>query len=284
MSNLTNNNLTELHSSGYEISEGEPDIRGWKVRTPLNEQIGKVDELLFDTTSLRVRYLIIDLTGKPLNLISRDIIIPIGLAELDEENKMVILPEVTVAHLASLPDYKKGKVTIETERAIRTVFAPTSGVTYKDVDHNDPEFYNHNHFNDERIYKSRRRSQDAVDTVINDTENINQPNRTVITDPATRTTGESYIEDKRKVHEEKKADDRRSVNKVNQEGSFAPFQEGVIEITEHSERPVVSKKARVVEEVSINKEVKEHNEKVKDSVRNTEVDVERLTKDDLTDD
>jgi len=152
---ISNENLKELHSSGFEIRDGEPDIRGWKVKAAHSQEIGKVDDLLFDTDSLRVRYLIVDLDGKPLNLLSRDVLIPIGLAELDKEDNIVLLPEVTVAHLASLPDYKKGELTIETERAIRTVFAPKSGVTYTDPDYFDPkEFYNHEYFDEERMYTS----------------------------------------------------------------------------------------------------------------------------------
>jgi len=68
------------------------------------------------------------------------------------------------------------------------------------------------------------------------------------------------------------------------EGNFEPFSEGVIEIKEHSEVPVVSKEPRAVEEISAYKEVNEHKEKVKDSVRKTEVDVERFKNRDLLDD
>lgn len=39
----------------------------------------------------------------------------------------------------------------------------------------------------------------------------------------------------------------------------------------------------MVEEISLTKEVNEHDEKVKDSVRKTEVDVERLRKDEFSD-
>ena len=60
---------------------------------------------------------------------------------------------------------------------------------------------------------------------------------------------------------------------------LAPFHEGVIEMTENSEVPVVTKEARVVEEVSLNKEVREHDEKVKDTVRSTELDIEDLNDD-----
>ena len=41
------------------------------------------------------------------------------------------------------------------------------------------------------------------------------------------------------------------------------------------------KEARVVEEVSVNKEITERNEKVKDSIRKTDVDVEKLDKNEI---
>ena len=54
---------------------------------------------------------------------------------------------------------------------------------------------------------------------------------------------------------------------------LAPFEEGAVEVTQMAEEPVVSKRARVVEEVAINKEVGERAETVRDTVRRTEVDV-----------
>ena len=155
---IANANLKELHSSGFEMKDGEPDICGWKVKNDQNEVIGKVDELLFDTQSLRVRYLILDLEGKPLNLVSRSVIIPIGLVGLDVGKDIVVLHEVTVGHLATLPEYKKGKLTIETEREVRRVFAPTEGVDISDPDYYDPkEFYNNRYFDDRRMYENRNR-------------------------------------------------------------------------------------------------------------------------------
>jgi hypothetical protein len=150
---IANLNLKELRSSGYEMRDGEPDIRGWKVKNSQNIEIGKVDELLFDVQSLRVRYLILDLDGKPLNLVSRDVIIPIGLAVVDKTNELVMLPEVSVGHLASLPDYKKGNLTIATEREVRNVFAPVERVEYDDPDYFDPEeFYNHKYYDQQRTF------------------------------------------------------------------------------------------------------------------------------------
>jgi PRC-barrel domain len=151
-----NSRLKELHASDYEMVKGEPDIRGWKVNTIQNQAIGKIVDLLFDEVSKRVRYLVIDLNGKPLNLISRNIIIPVGLAELHRSEKVVFFPELTVAHLASLPTYEKGKISLETEYAIRSVFAPNTGISYLDQDfHDTDKFYNHEHFNEERFYRPR---------------------------------------------------------------------------------------------------------------------------------
>src|SRR5919107_162446 len=54
------------------------------------------------------------------------------------------------------------------------------------------------------------------------------------------------------------------------------FQESVVEIREAYEELILNKKARVVEEVVINKDVEEHTETVRETLRKTEVDVEPL--------
>jgi len=54
------------------------------------------------------------------------------------------------------------------------------------------------------------------------------------------------------------------------------FREGTLEVTERAEQAVVSKTARVVEEVVVGKEVEEHMETVRDTVRRTDVDVQEV--------
>lgn len=51
------------------------------------------------------------------------------------------------------------------------------------------------------------------------------------------------------------------------------FQESSMELTEYAEEPVVAKEARVVEEVVIGRDVKEHTETVRDTVRRSDVEV-----------
>ncbi len=160
---VVNDHLQELRSSGFEMLKGEPDIRGWKVLNGDEITIGKIKELLFDVYSKKVRYIIVELDGKPINLLSRDVIIPVGLAELDQTENVVYLPDVTVGHLATLPEYKKGKITFKTERDIRDVFMPgNSKAADKLADFeasNNPEreaFYNNEYYDETRMLKRRR--------------------------------------------------------------------------------------------------------------------------------
>jgi hypothetical protein len=145
------------------MAEGNPDIRGWKVISANDVAVGKIKELLFDVASRKVRYIIVDLDGKPINLLSRDVVIPVGLAELDKTENVVYLPDVTVGNLAMLPEYKKGKLTFKTERDIRDVFMPASSrAADKLADFeatNNPEreaFYNNEYYDDTRMLRRRR--------------------------------------------------------------------------------------------------------------------------------
>lgn len=77
------NHLIELGGSDYEIVDGEPDIRSWKVKNEAGQLLGKVDDLLFDPESQQVRYIIIDLHDADF-VIDEDkkVLAPIGLASL----------------------------------------------------------------------------------------------------------------------------------------------------------------------------------------------------------
>lgn len=71
--------------------------------------------------------------------------------------------------------------------------------------------------------------------------------------------------------------DRRPVDRPATAADLNNFREGTVEMTEMHEEAVVSKEARVVEEVSIHKDVEEHVERVQDTVRHTDVDVEKIS-------
>jgi uncharacterized protein (TIGR02271 family) len=70
--------------------------------------------------------------------------------------------------------------------------------------------------------------------------------------------------------------ERRPVSGEYREGTLSgdPFQERSIEVEERREEAVVSKQARVKEELVVRKDVEQRTETVSDTVRKTEVDVE----------
>jgi len=87
---------------------------------------------------------------------------------------------------------------------------------------------------------------------------------------------ERPVEESLRLREERVTVERNAVNRPATEADFTNFKEGTIEVTETAEVPVVAKEARVVEEVSLGKEVNEREETIRDTVRKTEVDVENI--------
>ena len=87
------------------------------------------------------------------------------------------------------------------------------------------------------------------------------------------------VEETVRLREERVYVNRNPVNRPATAGELDAFKEGEVVMTEHAERAVVAKKANVVEEVSVGKEVEAHDETIRETVRKTEVDVEQLGSD-----
>jgi uncharacterized protein (TIGR02271 family) len=88
---------------------------------------------------------------------------------------------------------------------------------------------------------------------------------------------EKPVEESVRLRSEHVNIERNPVNRQANEADFNAFQEGTIEMREHKEIPVVGKEAWVKEEISLNKEVEETEETIRDTVRSTEVEVENLS-------
>lgn len=84
---------------------------------------------------------------------------------------------------------------------------------------------------------------------------------------------ERPVEEQVELRQEHVTIERRSVNRELQAGDTA-FQERTIEAVEHGEEAVVSKVARVTEEIGLRKDVEHETETVRDTVRKQEVEVE----------
>ncbi|MET1053824.1 MAG: PRC-barrel domain-containing protein [Pedobacter sp.] len=125
--------LKELSTSDFEIKDGQPDIIHWKVLNSDSQDLGTVTDLLFDETEQKVRYLVLNLEGNIWNMAEREVLIPIGVAELDAAHDQVILPNITAQQLIVLPDYIKGHAVVSA----------------------DSELYGHKDFDESNLYARR---------------------------------------------------------------------------------------------------------------------------------
>jgi len=90
----------------------------------------------------------------------------------------------------------------------------------------------------------------------------------------TRVT-ERPVEKDVELRSERATVDRRPVDRPLTDAD-RPFQDRTVEVTERAEQAVVSKNARVVEEVRVGKEVEQHTQRVRETERRTDVEVEKL--------
>jgi uncharacterized protein (TIGR02271 family) len=88
---------------------------------------------------------------------------------------------------------------------------------------------------------------------------------------------ETPVEEQVNLREERVTIERRPVDRPLTDADEAALrsQDATVEIHESIEEPVVRKRARVIEEIIIDKDVTNHNATVRDTVRRTEVDVDQ---------
>lgn len=98
----------------------------------------------------------------------------------------------------------------------------------------------------------------------------------------TRVT-EQPVEEDVQLREERVHVDRRPVDRAIPAGADA-FRERTFEVEETREEPVVAKEARIIEEVVVTKDVQDRSARVRDTVRRTDVEVDRSEGDDYESD
>lgn len=72
--------------SSWSVSEGEPDVRGWEVRTVAGRQLGSVKDLLIDAKAGEVVMLDVDLAGS-----DRHSLVPIRVAQIDRGRRVILM-------------------------------------------------------------------------------------------------------------------------------------------------------------------------------------------------
>ncbi|HLL42241.1 MAG TPA: YsnF/AvaK domain-containing protein, partial [Segetibacter sp.] len=184
-------------------------------------------------------------------------------------------------HLRSLPEYEEGNISADVENKIRNAFAGVGGaaltgaaLTSGTANTDDSDFYNHDHFNEDNLYRNRKSGDEEQATIPVIEEQLQVGKREVAKGGIRLRSRivENEVQGNINLREEKIHVERTPVDRA---ANVTDLKEQQIEVTERAEVPVVSKEARVVEEVSLSKEVTEKEESVKGTVRSTKVDIER---------
>jgi hypothetical protein len=116
----------------YEVAEGHPDVRGWRVDSTDGVEIGRVHELLVDVDGMRTRYLDVRLTHEiAATPGDRDVLVPIGAARLDATADVVVLP-LHAERVGLLPPYDHGPLTRSHEYEVMRHFSLGEAAAYDD--------------------------------------------------------------------------------------------------------------------------------------------------------
>ncbi|MGH9855564.1 MAG: YsnF/AvaK domain-containing protein [Blastocatellia bacterium] len=92
---------------------------------------------------------------------------------------------------------------------------------------------------------------------------------------------ERPVEQEVHLREERINVKHRQVDRIASEQDLGMFRDVLVEVTEMSEEPVVTKESHVVEEVIISKEVVDHPQTIRETLRRADVEVERLSETEL---
>jgi uncharacterized protein (TIGR02271 family) len=169
----------------FKVADGYPDIRGWDVKTSDGQTVGKVGDLIVDTQQMRVRYLDVEI-DRTVGQMASDAatpgdqeahtLLPIGNVELDDSNDDVRVSGYTLQQIAGLPRYGGQRITSDYETTLRDRHRGRSGVAggvagaaatagaavahgaEKVKDAVTGNHYDHDDYDDQRLYAKRRQA------------------------------------------------------------------------------------------------------------------------------
>jgi hypothetical protein len=126
-----NAHLAPIDDTDFKVADGDPDPRGWEVISADGREVGEIDDLIVDTSAMKVRYLVCDLDEDELGLEDdrdRQVLIPVGRARLNPDDKKLMLDGVTVSEILTAPPFT-GVVSDQHERFGATGGGVVGGAT-----------------------------------------------------------------------------------------------------------------------------------------------------------
>lgn len=160
--NLRNDNkhlfrLGELDD--YKVASDNPDVRGWDLLDRDNQKVGTVNELIVDLDRRKVRYLDVNPGNDTFRGDSEHrLLIPIGVARIDDSNNNVIVNELDRDRLNSFPPHSGGAITRDYENEVVSRFNSTN-VDRTETRDDRADFYDNQLYNEENFYNKRDRNR-----------------------------------------------------------------------------------------------------------------------------
>jgi sporulation protein YlmC with PRC-barrel domain len=144
----------------FEVAQGYPDVRGWKVMSSDGREVGQVHELLIDVDNLRPRYLAVRLTRElAATPGARDVLVPSGTANLVDDQKIVRVP-LTAERFGLLPLYDHGHLSrayeVEVRRHFSLAEAAAAGAAGAATGAAARGFYDDAGYDDRKFFGERR--------------------------------------------------------------------------------------------------------------------------------
>lgn len=134
-----------------KVADGEPDIRGWRVRTRAGSEIGEVADLVVDAADMQVRYMDVRLASAVADD-HRHVLVPIGVAQLDTTRDDVHV-DTGAASLLDAPPYRPELLDRQYERTLLESYgwrSPAPGIERV------ADFYRAPHFDERSCFAHRR--------------------------------------------------------------------------------------------------------------------------------
>jgi photosynthetic reaction center H subunit len=275
----------------FEVADKSPDVRGWDVVASDGRRVGEVEELLVDTTAMKVRYLDVEL-DKEIRGSDRErhVLIPVGHARLDDDDDRVLVDRVSSDQLRTLPPYT-GRIDRNYEDSLRSHFG-TAGVVGGTgaTAPRDSDYYEGEHFDEARFYGARSgtgeglRSRPGRERGRGGEERMTLSEERLAPGKRQKEAGEvrvskhvetEHVKQEVPVMREEAEIERRPIPEGERMDARARIEDDEIRVPLHEEEAVVEKRVTPKEELVVRKRQVEGKQTVEADLKKERADIDR---------
>lgn len=252
----------------WKVADGDPDIRGWDVKTQDGRKLGTVEELIVDPAATTVRYMEVKVDGREAGTKDdRYLLVPIGTARLDDEHDDVRIDRLPAGGFAGAPTYDRSRFDADYERSLQHSYGGSTGGSGRDL------------YDDRGFWGSRRRGRENSAYLTRSEEELAVGKRKVKAgevDVHKRVETE-HVREKVPVTREEVTVERRplSGDAARAAGSRAEIRDDEIRVPVMAEEVVVDKRAVPKEELVIRKEAVRDEKTIEADLKKERIEVDR---------